>query len=107
MNYTIVVAPDAADRIAEYGKFIAENSGSVEIAQRWVNLVYAAIESLDIFPRRFELAEEDAHRNYEIRRLVIGSYVAIYTVDDLAQAVKIIGFRHGARLPRPDTLPGI
>ena len=48
-------------------RYIAEQSGSVEIAERWVGRVYDAIETLDVFPHRFELAEEDAHRGYEIR----------------------------------------
>ncbi len=60
---------------------------------------------LDIFPHRFGLAEEDAHRSYEIRRLIFGNYLAIYTIDEVRKTVKVVGFRHGARLPQPDELP--
>lgn len=104
-NFTVVVAPVAAEKIAQYGNYIAEQSGSVEVAQRWVDRVYDAIETLEVFPRRFALAEEDAHRSYEIRRLIFGNYLALYTIDDVRKTVKVVGFRHGARLPRPDELP--
>lgn len=104
-DYTVVVAPVAAETIGECGRYIAEKSGSVEIAERWVDRVYDAIETLDVSPRRFELAEEDAHRSYEIRRLIFGNYLALYTIDDGRKTVKVVGFRHGARLPQPDELP--
>ncbi|MDH3718501.1 MAG: hypothetical protein OES79_10320 [Planctomycetota bacterium] len=71
-NFTVVVAPVAVEKIAQYGNYIAEQSRSVEVAQRWVDRVYDAIETLEVFPRRFALAEEDAHRSYEIRRLIFG-----------------------------------
>lgn len=31
-NFTVVVAPVAAEKIAQYGNYIAEQSGSVEVA---------------------------------------------------------------------------
>lgn len=104
-EYTIVVAPVAAEMIRQYGCYIADQSGSVEIAKRWVDRVYDAIATLDIFPRRFGLAEEDAHRDYEIRVLIFGNYLVLYAIDDVRKIVKVVGFRHGARLPRPGELP--
>jgi plasmid stabilization system protein ParE len=104
-HFTVVVAPVAAEKIGHYGDYIAEQSGSVETAERWVDQVYNAIATLEVFPRRFALAEEDAHRSYEIRRLIFGDYLALYTIDDVEKTVRVVGFRHGARLPRPDDLP--
>lgn len=106
MKYRVVVAPVAVDKIVEYGLYIAKRSRSLKIAEDWIDRVYAAIDTLDIFPHRFDLAEEDAHRDYEIRRQVIGNYLALYTTNDDKKTVTVIGFRHGARLPRPDELPG-
>ena len=56
-DYTVVVAPVAADKIRQYGCYIAEQSCSVGTAKRWVDSVYDAIATLEIFPRRFGLAE--------------------------------------------------
>ena len=105
IHYSVVVAPIAAEKIAEYGRYIAEASGSSEVAERWIDRVYATIEKLDHFPRRFELAEEDAFRDYEIRRQIIGNYLVLYTIDESRSTIRVVGFRHGARLPRPDELP--
>ncbi|MCC7474674.1 MAG: type II toxin-antitoxin system RelE/ParE family toxin [Pirellulales bacterium] len=103
--YTIRVSSFAAEQIAEYQAHIAEKSGFAEIAERWADLVYAAIEELQIMPRRFALAEEDNYRDYNIHRLLIGKYLALYTIDEKTKTVKVIGFRHGSRLPKTDDLP--
>jgi len=104
-QYTVRVSSFAAKQIAEYGVFIAKQSGHVEIADRWMDHVYASMQKLHYSPRRFVFAEENKYRNYEIHRQIIGQYLALYTVDDETEVVQIIGFRQGNRLPRPDELP--
>ena len=64
------------------------------------------MQKLSRMPRRFELAEGNRYRSYEIRRQMIDRYIALYTIDDNAGIVWIIGFCHGSRLPRTDELPG-
>jgi mRNA-degrading endonuclease RelE of RelBE toxin-antitoxin system len=105
MSYHVIVTPMVGDKILEYGRYIAEQSGSLKVAEKWIGRIYAAIDALDVFPRRFNLAEEDEHRDYEIRCKVIGNYLVLYTIDDTKQTVTVIGFRHGHRLPRPEELP--
>jgi len=104
-DYTVSVSPQVAEAIAEYGYYIANQSGSPVIAERWMARVYATIAKLHYSPHRFVTAEEDSHREYEIRRQIIGKYLALYTVDEEQKRVMVIGFRHGHRLPRPDDLP--
>ncbi|TWT89983.1 hypothetical protein Mal64_03650 [Pseudobythopirellula maris] len=58
-------------------------------------------------PRRFGLAEENSHREYEIRRLLIGNHLALDTIDDETCSVHVIGFRPSRRLPRPNDLPEV
>lgn len=104
-RYFVFVGPAAAERIDQYAQYIAQQSGSAEVARRWVRQVYDAMATLETFPRRFELAEENAHRDYEIRRLILGNYLALYTIDDARGTVSIVGFRHASRLPQVDELP--
>ena len=104
MTYAVRVSSVAADQIAAYQAYIAEKSGFQEIADRWAELVYDAIGKLHYMPGRFALAEEDRGRDYDIHRQIIGSYLALYTIDEDNMVVKVIGFRHGSRLPRPEEL---
>lgn len=105
MPYTVFVTETTKEQIALYAQYISEVCGAPETAQRWIERVYLAIRSLDHHPSRCELAAENSYRDYEIRRLRIGRYLALYTIDETKQIVYVIGFRHGARLPRPDELP--
>ena len=104
-RYRVVVTSLTTDKIAECAAYIAGQSGSLDVADRWIDKVFDAIDGLDFFPQRFGLAEEDAHREYEIRRLIIGNYLALYNIDNESKTVRVIGFRHAARLPRLDDLP--
>jgi plasmid stabilization system protein ParE len=105
MSYTVYVTEATYEQISRYVKYIAEEQRAPLNARRWQDRVYTAIESLDYHPYRCELAPENAYRDYEIRRLRIGRYLALYTIVEEQQRVYVIGFRHGARLPRPQELP--
>lgn len=101
-TYRVIVSPDAADQIAGYAGYIAHLAGSDEVARNWILNVYTTIDKLEHFPRRRELAEENERSSKELRRLIIGNYLALFTIDDEVSAVRVIGFRHAARLPHPD-----
>jgi len=104
-QYKICVTSFAAEKIREYGHYIAEQSGSLAIAERWIDHVYTMIETLHHSPHRHGLAEENQYRSFELRRQIIGNYLAIYAVDDAKRLVSVVGFRHGRRLPRSEDLP--
>ena len=104
-TYQVRYSPHAVNLISAYADNIAERSQSLTIAERWIHSVFDAIDQLDQNPKRFGLAEESRFRDYDIHRQVIGSYLALYTVHEEAKIVRVIGFRHGRQLPRPEQLP--
>ena len=63
--------------------------------------------SLEQWPRRAAKAEEDAYVEYEVRQLIVGNHLVLFTVDDDSRTVWIIELRHGHRRPRPRDLPAI
>jgi plasmid stabilization system protein ParE len=105
MRYTVKLSATVVEQITEYARFIAEQRRAPENAQRWLERVYDAIDTLDRMPQRCGLAPENAHRPYEIRRLLIGQYVALFTIVEDKRAVHVVGFRHGHRFPRLGDLP--
>lgn len=105
MNYRVDVSRLARDAIRENVRFIAIERQAPLNAERWLQRVWDAIDSLEYFPYRCPLAPENEHRPYEIRMRLIGDYLLLFSVDEPAKVVHIIGFRHGARLPRPSELP--
>jgi mRNA-degrading endonuclease RelE of RelBE toxin-antitoxin system len=104
-TYRVIVAPVAAKSIGECARYIAEVGGKPETAAKWVDRVYERIGSSEAFPQRHSLAEENNHREYEIRQQIFGNYVVLYSIDEEEATVHVVGFRQGQRLPRPEDLP--
>ncbi|WP_341871479.1 type II toxin-antitoxin system RelE/ParE family toxin [Aeoliella straminimaris] len=67
--------------------------------------IFDELVTLSDHPRRCSLAAEDAHRPYEIRRLRIGFYLALFTIDEANKTVFVIGFRHGHHRQISSKLP--
>lgn len=105
-KYTVEVTQVALDAIANQARHIAVEADAPLNAARWLERIWDAADSLERFPRRAPLAEEDSYVGYEVRQLVIGNHLLLFTIDDESQAVFVLGLRHGRRLPRPDDLTG-
>jgi plasmid stabilization system protein ParE len=74
-------------------------------AERWIQRVWDAVDSLEQFPRRGALAEENDDVDYEVRQLLVGSSTLLFTVDDERNTVWVIALRGEGQLPRPQDLP--
>jgi len=105
-RYTVEVTDTALAAIAGQARYIAVEIREPINAQRWLAQVWDAVDSLEVFPRRTATAEEDAYVEFEVRHLVVGSHLLLFTIDDERRKVLIIGLRHGHRRPRPHELPG-
>jgi hypothetical protein len=104
-RYTVAVTATAHRAIAAAARYIAVDAQSPANAQTWLERVWDAVESLERSPRRAPRAEEDAYVDYEVRHVVVGSHLLLFTIDDARRTVWIVGLRHGHRLARPGELP--
>lgn len=105
MSYRVLITPSARAAMLEQARYIAVDCQAPENAAHWLERVFDAAETLAELPGRCMVAPEDAFRDYEIRRLLIGSYLMLFTIVEEEKTVWVIGFRHGRRLPRPEELP--
>lgn len=86
-------------------RFIAESSGYPSRAKDWLSGLHDRAETLELYPHRCGLAEEQAYRDIDIRKLNHHNHLILFVVDDPGQIVYVIGCRHGASRPRPGDLP--
>ena len=105
MRYRVILCPDALQAIDEYVRYIAEDQHAPLNAMRWLRKALDAVDSLEHLPHRCPYAPENECRDYVIRVQIVDSCLFLYTVDDDAKAVHIIGFRHGSRFPNEGDLP--
>ncbi len=103
-TYAVEVTAVALDAIARQARYIAVGAKAPLNAARWLERVWDAADSLEHFPRRAPLAEEDAYVEYEVRQLIVGTHLLLFTVDDEGRRVWVLGLRHGRRLADPEAL---
>jgi len=102
VRYRVIVTDPVFEVLQERARYLAKESGSQEVAHRWLRRVFATGETLAENPRRCALAAENRHRSFEIRWIGIGEFLLLFTIRD--QTVWIIGARHGRQRPRPSDL---
>lgn len=91
--------------ITAQARYIAVETEAPRIAQLWLARIWDAVDSLEQWPLRTSKAKEDDYVGYEVRQLVVGNHLLLFTVEEERRTVWIIGLRHGKRLPRPGDLP--
>lgn len=107
MKYEVMISERAHSRIRAQARYIADERLAPDAAARWLEKMIDAAGSLAEMPRRSALAEEDAHRSYEVRQLLVENYLLLYTIIDETQSVWIIGFRHGRQRADVEQLPRV
>ncbi|HZL35163.1 MAG TPA: type II toxin-antitoxin system RelE/ParE family toxin [Tepidisphaeraceae bacterium] len=105
MRYAVEITDVAFEAILGQARYIAVDRQAPLNARRWIEQVWDVIDDLEHMPARHNLAPEDAFKTYEVRRAVIGDYFILFTIDEDACKVWVIGARHGSRRPRPEDLP--
>jgi hypothetical protein len=98
-EYRIIMQPEAISGMEDAYRWIRRESGSVEIADTWLDGIVDEINSLSFMPTRCHLAEENDAFDVELRVQLYGkrsgTYRILFTID--ADAVHVIYVRHGAR----------
>ena len=105
MTYRVRIADSALGRIHAQARYIAIEQQAPEIAASWLQRVLKAGDTLSEMPHRCPRGLEDVLFTYDIRAMLVGHFVLLFTIVEESETVWIINARHGRQLPRPDELP--
>ena len=100
MRYRVLYTDQFHEALdAQISYFMDQGAPETRVTN-WLNKLLDLMDSLDVSPTRFPIAElESMIAGLELRRVVFGNYLAFYHVDDVKYEVQLLGFRHSARLP--------
>lgn len=103
MKYRVILQPPAIDDIEQAYLWIKEQAP--DAADRWFRGLMQAIDTLESFPHRCGLAEENEHFEQAIPQLLYGrrsgAYRILFTIT--ADRVHVLHVRHSAQQPlKPD-----
>ncbi len=97
MAYRVLWSDSALERATEFLDFIAEENPAA--ARRVVQDLFHRVKALSEHPflgRRLS-NEVDAR----LRRLVVGSYIVVYEINDARQTIWVVAVRHYRQSPLP------
>ena len=100
------MSSQAEDSLVRFTEYVANEQQSPINAERWWRNAIKTIDSLTRFPHRCPPSPENEFRDYEIIRMILLRLgLILFSVDELAKIVRVIGFRHGSQLPWEEELP--
>jgi toxin ParE1/3/4 len=96
-KYRINYSRRAVEQLQEIVSYIERDSpnNAAKMAARLVK----AIESLEVFPHRFNLARTPADLGHPIHSMPVRPYLVRYLINKSNMVVTIVSIRHGARRP--------
>ena len=97
MKYKIVRTDKADEQLREIVFYIAEDSGSIDIALNYLDKIEAAINDLEDFPMSGSIPRYSILRKQGYRVLIVERHLIFYKVDDNKRIVIIYAIVDGRR----------
>lgn len=97
MKYKILRTDKADEQLREIIFYIAEDSGSIDIALNYLEKIEAAINNLEDFPMSGSIPRYSILRKQGYRIIVVERHLIFYKVDDDKRIVTIYAIMDGRR----------
>ncbi len=97
MKYKIIRTDKADEQLREIIFYIADDSGSVDIALNYLNKIETAIKRLEEFPMSGSVPRYSILRKQDYRVLVIERHLVFYKVNESEKIVTIYAVADGRR----------
>lgn len=80
-KYRVKISSLALRDMEEIYSYISENLGSPATAMKQYERIAEAIDSLSVFPERFQIMDIIPKLSKDVRQVIVGHYSAIYTIE--------------------------
>lgn len=87
MKFTVIISEETLEDIQAVFHYISDKECLPATARRWVDSVETAIKALNVQPYRYPRYEVQISGVPPLRKLVIGDYLVLYTVEESQQLV--------------------
>lgn len=99
-TYTVKITSQAQEQLRDIVSYIRYTLQSPETAIRMLNTLEEEIDSLEHFPNRVPLTEEEPWRSQGVHKLPVKNYLVYFWVDEVEKRVQVIGIIYGRRNQR-------
>ena len=94
-NYIIDISTDAEQDLDNILNYMKNKLLEPVVATKYLRLIKEKIKSLEYYPERFGIIENELVENKRYRKLIIKNYIAIYRVDVEKKIVHIVRVVYG------------
>lgn len=95
--YTVKITKQAQEQIREIIGYIRFTLQAPGTAMKMLNTLEQEITSLDRFPNRVPLTDEEPWHSQGIHKLTVKNYLVYFWVDEAAKIVQVIGVVYGRK----------
>ena len=96
-KYKVRLLPRAFRDLDNIFEYIANEKLSLDAAKRQTNRIKAAIRSLSSFPESHQKRQEGRFADKGYRQLLIGSYMAVFRIDEVQKTVYVVTVQYQGR----------
>lgn len=96
-KYTVKITPQAQEQLREIISYIRFTLLSPGTALKMLDTLQKEISSLDQFPNRVPLTEEEPWHSQDIHKLSVKNYLVYFWVNEDSKTVHVIGIVYGRK----------
>lgn len=100
MKYKVHIAPQAEEQLRDITFYIAKELQAPSAALSILNELEEAIGSLDLFPDRIPLTQEEPWHKQGIHKMTVKSFLVYFWIDEDAHIVHVTAVIYGKREQR-------
>ena len=97
MSYKVIVSYEASIDLNNIVNYVYYSLKNPSAANHLLDMFENVVNSLAEFPRRHPVNDDPVLHAYGIRVVVVGNYLALYTVDEELKKVSIVRFMYRRR----------
>lgn len=99
-RYRTYITLQAEQQMLDIAHYIAVDLQNPDAAIHILDLFDKTIQSLQEFPQRSPLIEEETWRSHDIRRIMVQNYIMYFWINETSDEVQIIAVIYGKRSQR-------
>lgn len=96
-KYTVKITLQAQEQLREIVSYIRFTLQAPGTAMKMLNALEKEIASLDQFPNRFPLTEEEPWHSQGIHKLSVKNYLVYFWINEDAKTVQVIAIIYGRK----------
>ena len=90
MEYRVEVSNLCLLQLKAIADYVKDDLQAPEASTKWLASMEEALGSLDQFPRRYPLVEQEPWRSFGYRRMKVGKHIAYYQIKETRKTVIVI-----------------